>query len=144
MSSRLFQELREERGLAYSIYAWTQGYAETGLFAVNLSADKARATEALNLARDIVERSAEDLSEAELQRARAQIEAAILMAMETPPGRADAMARSIEIFGRIMGVEEMLDELRAVDVDAARAAGSAMFDGPRAIASIGGKLALAA
>jgi predicted Zn-dependent peptidase len=144
MSSRLFQELREERGLAYSIYAWTQGYAETGLFAVNLSADKGRATEALNLARDIVQRSAEDLSDAELNRARAQIEASILMAMETPQGRADSMARSIEIFGRIMSVDEMLDELRAVDVDAARAAGRAMLEGPRAIASIGGKLALAA
>lgn len=144
MSSRLFQELREERGLAYSIYAWTQGFAETGLFAVNLSADKARATEALNLARDIVERSADDLDDSELRRARAQVEAAILMAMETPQGRADAMARSIEIFGRIMTIEEMLDELRAVDVSAARAAGRAMLDGPRAIASIGGKLALAA
>jgi predicted Zn-dependent peptidase len=144
MSSRLFQELREERGLAYSIYAWTQGFAETGLFAVNLSADKGRATEALNLARHTVELSAEDLTEAELNRARAQVEAAILMAMETPQGRADAMARSIEIFGRIMSVEEMLDELRAVDVDAARAAGRAMLDGPCALASIGGKLALAA
>lgn len=144
MSSRLFQELREDRGLAYSIYAWTQGFAETGLFAVNLSADKARASEALNLARDIVERSADDLDDSELRRARAQVEAAILMAMETPQGRADAMARSIEIFGRIMTIEEMLDELRAVDVSAARAAGRAMLDGPRAIASIGGKLALAA
>lgn len=144
MSSRLFQELREERGLAYSIYAWTQGFAEAGLFAVNLSADKARATEALNLALDTVQRSAEDLSETELNRARAQIEAAILMAMETPQGRADAMARSIEIFGRIMSIEEMLAELRAVDADAARAAGRAMLNGPRAIASIGGKLALAA
>jgi predicted Zn-dependent peptidase len=144
MSSRLFQELREERGLAYSIYAWTQGFAETGLFAVNLSADKARATEALNLALDTVRRSSEDLSEPELNRARAQIEAGILMAMETPQGRADAMARSIEIFGRIMSIEEMLEELRAVDVDAARTAGRAMLDGPRAIASIGGKLALAA
>ena len=144
MSSRLFQELREERGLAYSVYAWTQGFAETGLFAVNLSADKARATEALNLALDTVRRSAEGLSEAELNRARAQIEASILMAMETPQGRADAMARSIEIFGRIMSLEEMLAELRAVDVDAARAAGRDMLDGPRAIASIGGKLALAA
>lgn len=144
MSSRLFQELREDRGLAYSIYAWTQGFAETGLFAVNLSADKGRATEALNLALETVQRSAEDLSDGELKRARAQIEAAILMAMETPQGRADAMARSIEIFDRIMSVEEMLAELRAVDVEAARAAGRAMLDGPRAIASIGGKLALAA
>ena len=144
MSSRLFQELREERGLAYSIYAWTQGYADTGLFAVNLAADKARATEALNLASDVVERSASELTEAELNRARAQVEAGILMALETPQGRADAMARSIEIFGRIMTADEVLAELRAVDLGAARAAGSAMLEGPRAIASIGGKLALAA
>ena len=144
MSSRLFQELREERGLAYSIYAWTQGFADTGLLAVNLSTDKARAAEALTLARDTVERAVEELSQAELDRARAQIEAAILMALDTPQGRADAMARSIEIFGRIMTSEEMLAELRAVDVEAARAAGRAVHDGPRAIASIGGKLALAA
>ena len=144
MSSRLFQELREERGLAYAVYAWTQGFADTGLFAINLAADKARATEALNLARETVERAAEELSEAELNRARAQVEAGILMALETPQGRADAMARSIEIFGRIMTIDEMLAELRAVDVSAARAAGTAMLGSPRAIASIGGKLALAA
>ena len=67
------------------------------------------------------------------------------MALETPQGRADAMARSIEIFGRIMTVEEMLAELRAVDVDCAREPpGARMLDGPRALASIGGKLALAA
>ncbi|HYC94638.1 MAG TPA: pitrilysin family protein [Sphingomicrobium sp.] len=144
MSSRLFQELREERGLAYSVYSWTQGFADTGLFGINLAADKARATEALNLARETVERAAEELTEAELKRARAQVEASILMALETPQGRADAMGRSIEIFGRIMTQEEMLAELRAVDVESARAAGRATLDGPRAIASIGGKLALAA
>ncbi len=144
MSSRLFQELREERGLAYSIYAWTQGFADTGLFAVNLSADKARAAEAMALAREIVERAVAELTEAELNRARAQVEAGMLMALETPQGRADAMARSIEIFGRITTAEEMLAELRAVDVSAARAAGRKMLAGPRALASIGGKLALAA
>ncbi|QDP19702.1 M16 family metallopeptidase [Sphingomonas xanthus] len=144
MSSRLFQELREDRGLAYSIYSWTQGFAETGVFAINLSADKARALEALNLARDTVERAAADLTDAELARARAQVEAGILMALETPQGRADAMARSLEIFGRVMTIEEMLVEVRAVDAAAARAAGVAMLSGPRAIASVGGKLALAA
>ena len=144
MSSRLFQELREERGLAYSIYAWTQGFADTGMFAVNLSADKARAAEAMTLARDTVERAVEELTETEINRARAQLEAAILMALETPQGRADAMARSIEIFGRILTLDEMLAELRAVDAESARAAGRAALDGPRAIASIGGNLALAA
>jgi predicted Zn-dependent peptidase len=144
MSSRLFQDLREDRGLAYSIYAWTQGFADTGIFAVNLSTDKARAAEALNLARETVERAAEDLSDAELNRARAQIEAAIVMGLETSQGRADSMARSIEIFGRIMTLDEMLLELRSVDSRQARDAAQAMFSGPHAIASIGGKLALAA
>jgi predicted Zn-dependent peptidase len=144
MSSRLFQELREERGLAYSIYAWTQGFAETGLFAVNLSTDRDRAAEAIALARDCVDRAAADLGETELKRARAQVEAGLLMTLETPQGRADSIARSIEIFGRIMTLDEMLAELRAVDVAAARAAAQAMLSGPRAIASIGGKVALAA
>ena len=144
MSSRLFQELREERGLAYSVYAWTQGFADTGLFGLYLAADKARAVEALDLARATVERAAADLSEAELARARAQVEAGLLMALETPQGRADSIARSIELFDRTMPLDEMLAEIRSVDVAAARAAGQALLAGPRAAASIGGKLALAA
>ena len=144
MSSRLFQQLREDRGLAYSIYAWTQGFADTGLFGVNLSTDKARAAEALTLARDCVEAAAADLSQSELDRARAQVEAGLMMSLETVQGRADAIARSIELFGRIMSLDEMLAELRAVDLASARAAGQALFDGPSATAAIGGKLALAA
>jgi len=144
MSSRLFQQLREERGLAYSIYSWTQAFAETGLFAVNLSTDKARAAEAMTLARDCVSRCAEDLTEDELNRARAQVEAGLIMALETPQGRADSMARSIEIFNRIMTLDEMLAEIRNVTAYDARSAAQAMLNGPIALASIGGKLALAA
>ncbi|MEO7504931.1 MAG: pitrilysin family protein [Sphingomicrobium sp.] len=144
MSSRLFQELREERGLAYSIYAWTQGFVDTGLFGVNLSTDKACSGEALALARDTVDRAAEDLTEAELSRARAQVEAGLLMALETPQGRADSMARSIEVFGRILTLDDMLAELRAVTVASARAAAQAMLSGPRATASIGESQKLAA
>ena len=144
MSSRLFQELREDLGLAYSIYAWTQGFADTGIFAVNMSTDRARAVEAMTLARETIERAADDLTEAELKRAGAQIEAGLLMALETPQGRADSMARSLEVFGRIVTADEMLEEIRAVDSAKARSAGQAMLAGPRAVASIGGKLALAA
>ena len=144
MSSRLFQELREERGLAYSIYAWTQGFADTGMFAVNCATDRANAGQAMALARDVVARAAEGLSEAELNRARAQFEAGLLMSLETVQGRADQMARSIEVHGRIVSTAEMVAELRAVDVAAARAAGAALHAGPVAIASIGNRLALAA
>ncbi len=96
------------------------------------------------LARETVARAAEELTEAEIARARAQVEAGLLMSLETPQGRADSIARSIEIFGRIMSLDEMLAELRGVDVAAARTAGQAMLSGPVALASIGGKLARAA
>lgn len=144
MSSRLFQQLREDRGLAYSIYAWGQGFADTGLFAVDCATDREKAGEAMALARDIVARAAEDLSEAELRRARAQLEAGLLMGMETVQGRADQMARSIEVHGRILTNEEMLAELRNVDLAAARSAGQRLHEGGVGIASIGSRRALAA
>jgi predicted Zn-dependent peptidase len=143
-SSRLFQELREERGLAYSIGAWTQGFADTGIVAVSCAADRSRAAESVALTRELIAAAAADLNEAEVQRARAQIEAGLLMMLETPQGRADQMARSIELFGRIVAQDELIGELRAVDAAAARAAGGALLDGPLAVASVGARLALAA
>jgi predicted Zn-dependent peptidase len=145
MSSRLFQELREERGLAYSVSAWQQAYADTGIVAMSCAADRTRAVESMHLARSVLAEAVETLAEAEVVRARAQLEAGLLMAMESPQGRADHMARSIEVFGRILGTGEVLDELRAVDAAAAKAAGAAtLVDGRAAIASVGASLALAA
>ncbi len=143
-SSRLFQELREERGLAYSIYAWAQGFADTGLVGIGCAADRARAAESIALAREVLGQTAETLTEQEIQRARAQIEAGLLMVQETPQGRADHLARSVEIFGRIVPVDEIIADLRAVDVTGARAAGAALLEGPVAVASVGARLALAA
>jgi predicted Zn-dependent peptidase len=143
-SSRLFQELREERGLAYSIYSWTQAFEDAGLVGVGCAAERPRAAESVQLARQVLADTAETLSEAELARARAQFEAGLLMALETPQGRADYMARSIEVFGRLLSLAESLEQIRAVTVEHARAAGRALLDGPVAVASVGAKLALAA
>src|SRR5207237_8355523 len=106
--------------------------------------DRDKAGEAMALARAIVAGAADDLSQAELDRARAQLEAGMLMALETVQGRADQIARSIEVHGRILTADEMLTELRAVDVAAARAAGGRLQEGGVAVASIGSRLALAA
>jgi predicted Zn-dependent peptidase len=143
-SSRLFQELREDRGLAYSIYAWAQGFTDTGLVGIGCAADRERAAESVALAREVLARTVEGLTEPEVQRARAQIEAGLLMSLETPQGRADHLARAVEIFGRIVPLDEIVGELRAVDASAARAAGSALLGGPVAVASVGARLALAA
>lgn len=145
MSSRLFQQLREERGLAYSVYSWVQGFADTGLFAVSAATDRGDAPAALALAQEVVRTAAENLDERECGRAKAQIEAQLRMSLESVQGRADHHARSVELFGRLMSLEESLAELAAVDVAAARAAGVAMLSGRPAFAAIGGgRLALAA
>jgi len=144
MSSRLFQELREERGLAYSVSAWSQSYADTGIVALSCAADRERAIESMHLARAVLAEAVETLEQSEVNRARAQIEAGLLMALESPNGRADHMARSIEVFGRIVGLEELLDQLRSVDVAAARSAGAGIIDGRTAVASVGAQLLQAA
>ena len=143
-SSRLFQELREERGLAYSIYAWSQAFADTGMVGIGCAAERVRAAESVQLARQVLEQTADSLSEAELRRARAQLEAGLLMAVETPQGRADQVARSIEVFGRILSLQEYLEQIRAVTVTDARDSGRALLAGPAAVASVGARLALAA
>jgi predicted Zn-dependent peptidase len=143
-SSRLFQELREERGLAYSIGAWSQAFADTGVVAIGCAADRNRAVESMNLAREVLTDTIETLTDAEVRRAKAQMEAGVLMALETAQGRADQMARSIEVFGRILPLDEVLDELRAVDVEATKAVGASLLDGRTAIASVGARLAAVA
>jgi predicted Zn-dependent peptidase len=144
MSSRLFQQLREERGLAYSVSAWQQAYADTGIVTMSCAADRNRAVESMHLARSVLAEAVETLTDVEVQRARAQLEAGLLMSMESAQGRADQMARSIEVFGRILSLDELLAQLRGVETRAACEAGAALLDGRAAVASVGAQLALAA
>src|SRR5205807_6802080 len=70
-SSRLFQELREERGLAYSVYAWSQSFSDTGLVGIGCAADRGEADKSVELARQILVDTTRDLTQSELDRARA-------------------------------------------------------------------------
>jgi len=141
MSSRLFQELREERGLAYSIYAWSQSAADAGQLGVYCAAAKADAPLAFALAREVMARTAGELDETELARAKAQAKAGLLMGLESVQSRCDHLARQIQIHGRVVTVAETVAEIDAVDVAQARRAGETAIAGPLATASVGGKLA---
>ncbi|WP_294392052.1 pitrilysin family protein [uncultured Sphingomonas sp.] len=141
MSSRLFQQVREERGLAYSIYSWVQPYADTGLFGLYCAAARADAAEALALSRTVLAQTAETLSQEELDRARAQAKAGLLMGLESVASRADHLARQIQIHGRIVPPGETVAQLDAVTVAQARAAGAAALGSAEALATVGGKLA---
>ena len=141
MSSRLFQEVREERGLAYSVYAWSQAAADTGQLGVYLAAAKADAPRAFALARDVIARTAETLDEAELNRAKAQAKAGLLMGLESVQSRCDHLARQVQVHGRAVPVAETVAQIDAVDLARARAAGTTAISGGIATASVGGKLA---
>jgi len=141
MSSRLFQQVREERGLAYSIYAWAQSYAETGLFGLYCAAARGDAGQALALSRKVLAETAEGLTEAELERARAQAKAGLLMGLESVATRADHLARSIQAHGRIVPPSETVALIDAVTLDQARAVGAKALSGGEALATVGGKLA---
>ncbi len=143
-SSRLFQELREERGLAYSVYASTTPYADTGLFSVYLATAKRDAARALALTETVLAATAAGLEQAELDRARAQVRAGLLMSLEAPGGWSEYLARSLLVHGRLVPPAEVVERLNGVTVEQVRAAGTAMLAGPRARADVGAPLLKAA
>lgn len=141
MSSRLFQELREQRGLAYSVYAWAQPFADTGMFGVYCAAQQEKGAEAFTLAREVLARTAETLDQTELDRAKAQAKAGLLMGLESIATRCDHLGRQIQIHGRIVPPAETVALIDAVTIEDARRAGQAALSGPMSVASVGGKLA---
>jgi predicted Zn-dependent peptidase len=137
MSSRLFQEVREERGLAYSIYSVLHPFADTGLFYAYAATAKRQSADAAQLIEEIIHKAAADATMRELERARTQARAALLMSLETPWGQAAYVARQLSVHERLVEPSEVLEKLAAVTLDEVRAAGAAMIAGPRARATIG-------
>jgi predicted Zn-dependent peptidase len=138
MSSRLFQEAREKRGLCYSIYAFTSGFQDGGFLSVYAGTGGAEAAEIAAVVAGEMEAMAGNLSEAELGRARAQLKASLLMGLERPGGRAEQIAGQLFSLGRIQPPAEIIAQLDAIDVAAVkRYAAQVMQTGRPAIAALG-------
>nr|WP_310525460.1 pitrilysin family protein [Polymorphobacter sp.] len=137
MSSRLFQEVREERGLAYSISAATTPYADAGLMSIHAATARKDAAKARDLIDRVMAETAQSLDPSELARAKAQAVASLLMALESPQGQGDYLARQLLVHGRWVPASEVVRRIEAVTVDAARAAGRAMLSHAPARAEIG-------
>ena len=137
MSSRLFQELREERGLAYSVSASHGIHADTGMLSLYAATRPKDGADALGLAREIAERTARELTQAELNRARAQLKAGVLMGLEGCAGQADWLGGSLITWGRVVPPAELIATLDAVTVDEVRATGAAMLESLPALAIVG-------
>jgi predicted Zn-dependent peptidase len=119
MSSRLFQEVREIRGLAYSIYAFAASYVDTGMFGVYAGTGEGEAAEIVPVIVDEIANSAE-VSEEEVARVRAQHKAGIVMSLESLSSRVEQLARQLLIFGRPIPIDEIVAKIDRVDAAAVR------------------------
>jgi len=138
MSSRLFQEVRENRGLCYAIHAFHMPYADTGLFALYAGTDEADAPELMRVAIDQIALATETINETEVARAKAQMKAGLLMALESSEARLGQIARQMLAYGRPIPLDEIVAKVDAVTVASARAAGCALIgQGRPAIAALG-------
>jgi predicted Zn-dependent peptidase len=128
MSSRLFQEIREERGLCYTIFAQAGAYEDTGLTTIYAGTSAAQIDELARITMDEIRRSADDMSPAEVDRARAQMKAGMLMGLESPSNRAERLARMLAIWGRVQTIDEAIEKIDAVTAEGVRAYGAALAE----------------
>ncbi len=138
MSSRLFQEVREIRGLCYSIYAFHAPYSDTGMFGLYAGTDAEDVPELMRVVVGEIANAADTISEAEIARAKAQMKAGLLMALESSSARTEQLARQIFAWGRPIPLDELVERIEAVTPESARAAGRALISrGRPAIAALG-------
>ena len=138
MSSRLFQEVREKRGLCYSIYTFHAPYSDTGFFGLYTGTDPSDAPEMMEVIVDEMNNAVETVTEAEIARAKAQMKAGLLMALESCSARAEQMARHILAYGRPLTAAELVARIDAVSVETTRNAARGLLSRSRpAVVALG-------
>lgn len=137
MSSRLFQEIRENMGLVYSIYAFNAFYADCGMLSVYAGTGPEMVAELMPAIAAEVRRLPDTLEQGELVRARNQLKASTLMALESTSTRCEQMAQHLLIFDRIVPLEEQIAKIEAVDLDAVRRVAREIFAGQPTLAAVG-------
>jgi len=143
MSSRLFQEVRERRGLCYSVYAFHWGFSDTGLFGVHAATGRDDIDKLVPVILSELEKAVESIGQDELDRARAQFRAGLLMSAESPASRASQIARQLLLFGRPIPIEELVERLSKITVERLTDLAGRLFSTKPTLTAIGpiGKLA---
>ena len=137
LSSRLFQEVRERRGLAYAVDAFHWPFSDSGIFGISAGTAPEDVDELVDVAFDCLRQAAEDVSEVEVARARAQMKVGLLASLESPGGKLEQMARQVLVFGRAIPREELAGRLDAVSLADVRAAGRSLLEGHATVAAVG-------
>ncbi|MEX1180977.1 MAG: pitrilysin family protein [Cucumibacter sp.] len=138
MSSRLFQEVREKRGLCYSIYAFHWAFADSGIFAVAASTNEQDLGKLIPVILDELQKATRDINEEEVERARNQIRAGLLMALESPSARAGQLAHQQILWGRPIPLEETVARINRIDAERVKQVAGQLFSAAKpAVAGIG-------
>jgi len=137
MSSRLFQEVREKRGLAYAVYSFTQGHAETGLFGMYAACSPSRADDVVTLLHSELERLADGVTQSELERAKGQISGSTVLRLEDSYSRMSRLGKAELTFGELWSIGEALDQVRAVTADAVADLAAEIIARPRVEVRVG-------
>src|SRR5215469_13689821 len=138
MSSRLFQEVREKRGLAYSVYSFAAQHADTGLWGIYAGCLPSKADEVLSICADEVAKVVADgLTDAELQRGKGQVRGGIVLGLEDPSSRMTRLGKSELVYPRLEPVDEVLAAIEAVTHDDVRSIAEEVLTRPKALAVVG-------
>jgi predicted Zn-dependent peptidase len=137
MSSRLFQEIREKRGLVYSIYSFTAPARDGGLFGIYAGTGESEAAELMPVTLEELAKVQLHVTEAEVNRARAQLKAGLLMSLESTGSRCEQVARQWQIFGRIIPAAETVAKIEAVTTTDIHAVAAKIFRTRPTLATLG-------
>ena len=140
MSSRLFQEVREKRGLCYSVYAYSSSYQDTGMLTVYAATAPEHTHDLVDVSTDILLDVTRQVSEAEVQRAKAQLKAGLVMNLESVSSRADQIARQYMAFGRVPELSDIMARIEAVQADDVCRLAKSLFCGVKPAMSAVGDL----
>jgi predicted Zn-dependent peptidase len=137
MSSRLFQEIREKRGLAYTVFSTAQSFSDAGLFSIYTGTGREDVTKLIPVLCDEIKKTTEKVTDAEVARARAQLKAGILMSLESPSSRCAQHARQILVYGRPLSTDEIIERIESVNASAIANAAQRVFSGRPTLAALG-------
>lgn len=137
MSSRIFQSVREERGLAYSVYSFADAYEDTGVIGVYAGTDADNAAEAIGLIRRDIEALAAAPAATEIDRSKAMLKSTMLMALENPSSRIETSVGQLYAHGRLIAPKELAERLDAVDAKGVSDVAQKALSGGASLAVVG-------
>lgn len=137
MSSRLFQEIREKRGLVYSVYSFNAPFRDGGLFGIYAGTGEDQADELIPVTLEELRKVQGHVGQDELNRARAQLKSSLLMSLESTGSRCEQLARQLQVFGRLIPTAETVERINAVTIADVRRVATRLFRGKPTLASLG-------